>query len=934
LFYFFVYKSLYSFFSGEYDTGSTEFKYNKDAEIEKFQQNKDNLLTILKQYVGNNQNVKEFIAYSEKEGEKVYKDGKEWIRKIDYTKELETQIISICAAPPFSLYKDIQEFAFYWVLKKLQQVVEEINNEANTQFSTGFHDCKNKPHCDYENFRRWLHLAADLKINYVFSVEMLKAINILFDNWDTNGIARKFAITRHADPPEKSSDIFSSKKDFDIGFLTYYVGIIEQLTKTDEAKAVKVIQNIATLIKEPKTLNPNNPDLTSDKVTSLTLRNNFNNKFIDCLRYLVFENTFIFNTFIDQFYDEEKNELADFCFENDIYNNFFEKIEHYHKERQQARWQSLNLMLSKYEAGKPKQDENLEAAFYKTVYLKILLENDKNGQRIAGETNIKDKTTVILQYLTEILGINEEECKNGGAYFTVRYKDRDKQEKDIAEDDLYTVSQHYVGTEDKLKMPLTDENSITFDLYKGIKEKNSRKPSSLIELIYKDGKYISSSLETYYSNEEIKINEDKIETGCIFDHKYNNLLFLRIADIKEDEKYRKKLEEFIKEISEKNKLPKIFEHYKNAIQEKKIINFQYFSEIADFPLNIREKFMRKLKNAIEKTNDDKEIIKNVKDVLLDFKRKEVYRSYPNAVLAFYKCRLDDKKQCPDYNSGNCGHLHKRFDPKRIRFLLLLRDEIGQFVERHLKNDSFSAYVANEQENDFRLSMTHNEEVYDSIFQKNFDKIKQLIPDISTENKQNVINEFVAASHYLINKTRLIAEFSSKEQTINSESDVKTLIDKFDENWLHILNFDMPTYPYQIDKSLVDFNSEVNIDKNTIILYSDALIDEIVFEIIYNIRKYVIFEQQEKITETDKLKIYFDTKVDNGIIFFGIINNHNVKDKKEEKKRNAIIRSRKQGAKGLNLAYNCLATIKAFNKKNLHIEIVGDLYKVWIPINVK
>jgi hypothetical protein len=727
LFYFFVYKSLYSFFYGQYDNNSTEFKYGRYktanefeyTKIEQFQENKDVLLETLKTYVAENKTIEEFINYYKTTGKKVYKSGEEWIREIDYTEELETQIISIYAAPPFSLYKDIQEFAFYWVLKKLQEFVERINNaqsNSNIKFFTDFHNCENQPHCEYENFRRWLHLAATLKINYVFSVEMLKAINILFDNWTAEGIDRKRLLksqpTDLYEIPKSIPDTI--KKDFDIGFLTYYVGIIEQLTKTDEAKAIKVIQNVATLIKEQSIskTDSTSTNLTNDKIKSLTLRNNFNNKFIDCLRYLVFENTFIFNTFIEQFYGEEKRELANFNFENDTYNDFKTKIENYHKERQQARWQSLNLMLSEYNDDiEPTQDTNLEAAFYKTVYLKILLENDKNEQRITTKTNIKDKTTIILKYLTEILGINNDECKNGGAYFTVRYNDRDKLEKDIVEDDLYTVSLHCVGTEDKLEMPLTDESSVVFDLYRGIKEKNSRKPSSLIELIYKGDKYISSNLEKYYSNEEIKINENKIETNCTFDHKYNNLLFLRIADIKEDKTYKKIIEEFIEEISGTEKLPRIFskiEEWKNIkkwiekLKSAKINSdedkenrdkiVKALTNIQNFPLNIRDKFVHKIKDTINSTINENDKRKKIKEILLDFKRKEIYRSYPNAVLGFYKCRLDEGKQCPKYNSENCEYLHKRFDPKRIRFLLLLRDDIGKFVERHLRNDSFSAYV--------------------------------------------------------------------------------------------------------------------------------------------------------------------------------------------------------------------------------------------------
>ncbi|MDR3048171.1 MAG: hypothetical protein LBU51_11305, partial [Bacteroidales bacterium] len=743
LFYFLVFKSLYGFFRGEYDKDSTEFKYEDNNnnsrydKIKQFKDDKNGLLKTIIDYVNENENIKQFIEYYKNTGEDVTKNNEKWIRKIDYSKEVKTQIISICAVPPFSLYKDIQEFAFYWALEELHSFVKEINKNANNpQFFVDLHNCKNKPHCEYENIRRYLHLAADLKINYVFSIDMLKAVNVLFNNWGTNGIDRKYTIENSCDSLfDKREDANTLKTDYDFGFVTYYLGIIEQLTKTDEAKAIKVIQNVAELIKKHEISKTDETRLTNDDIESLTLRNNFNNRFIDCLRYLVFENTFIFNTFIELFHKEKKKDLEQFSFDNINYEEFKTKITKYYEEEQQARWHSLHLMLSEYDDEiKPESDTNLETAFYKTVYLKTLLENDKNEKiaenRNIQNANIQKKTEIILQYLSDILGINEKECENGGSYFTVRYKDIDKPEKDIEEDDLYTISQYTNNQmEDKLEMPLTDKDSIVFDLYQGIKEKNNRKPSSLIELFYHKGenKYISSKIERYYSNEEIEINENKIETSCTFDHKYKNLLFLRIADIKEDKKYRKSIEKYIDEILEKKKLPKEFEHYKKfiiepinsiiilkrlkqkysnnekivekvnnyikAIQENDLINFQYFSEEADFPLSIREKFMRKLKNAIEEAkNDNDKIINNVKEVLVEYKRKEVYRSFPVAVLGFYKCRLNenDCPRCPKYKQDKCDE--KRFDPKRIRFLLLLRDDIQKFVERHLRNDSFSAYV--------------------------------------------------------------------------------------------------------------------------------------------------------------------------------------------------------------------------------------------------
>lgn len=865
LFHFFVFKSLYSFFFGEFKN-SSEFSYANYDEIQKFVTNKTELLNILVDYIDTSVDIKGFVDYFLTR------------REINYTKEeIKTKIIYICSTAPFSYYKDIREFAFYWVLQELRSIVQKIyENKENKNFFEEIHNRTNNPHSFFEKFKLYLRLASELKINYIFSIDMLKAINILLNNWSDGGIEKKGMVYIAPQLTGKNfnfekSELRTLKKSYDIGFITYYLGIVEQLTKEDEAKAIEVIQNIAEIVKT-NSIERRPSDILVKDMSNLTLRNNFNNKFVDLLRNMVFESTFIFNTFIDNFREDSEKKLESYSFDSSDNNfgSFTHVMKEYYKENQTARWQSLKMMLSEYDDDlKPQSDEKLETAFYKTVYLKTLLQNDKNKKQVVDTEDIQGKTKIILTYLSEILGINESECERGGGYFTTHYRNHNLPEKEITEDDLYTISRYAADDkDDNLKdLVLTDETSLVYDLYKGIKEKNSRKPVSLVELIYDNGKYVSSHYQEYHQEESIHIN-DKLETYELFEHKYNNLLFLRITDINKDEKFHEVLEKYIEQL--KNNPNDIF-------NKEDVIN-ELRNECISLNLQI------KLEDELKKDSGNEAI----KDILLKYNRKNAYRSKPLAVLAFYKCRLDNGKQCSKYKNGSCTAVPKRFDPKRIRFLLLLRDDILEFVKRHLKNDSFSMYVDNTKREAELHSPDHN-------YNNN-------LADLSIALSENDIDkiDFIYGLIYHKRHIRNILErknflLNLEKKEINNIS-VKSEIDNY-------AKFILSPTPYE----LADLSG---IPDNLILKFPLFIFREILYEYIRNVEKILRFPFSFN-HNIKRILIIGAEQLNDDCVKFYITNNFTNKEKKFERVRDTLDKKgyiKTMSVKGLYLNYKLLTTM--------------------------
>ncbi|MDR2125435.1 MAG: hypothetical protein LBP63_01225 [Prevotellaceae bacterium] len=974
VFHFLVFRALYGFFIGKLNNKGL-FDHKNRENIKRFTEKnnndpknnnsaKDTLFTALKKHVEEYTNVKEFI-----------KDAKDEINT-DYSEEIENKITYILATPPFVYYKDIREFAFYLVLKKLREFVSEI--AATTDF-TSYHTRKSSdgkyatPHCKYESFKHFLHLAANLKINYIFSIEMLNAIEIMLNTWNdkikrTEVEKIKVQVTQEKETSNKKTLFDYSepqyeyknkeiKDDYAIGFITYYVAIIEQLVKTDEAKAIKLIENIYKYINNIRIKLTKNDTEVFDKAKHLTLRNNFTNKFVELLRNLVLENTFIFKTYIEEFEKSEEfiSNKNSFTFDN--YEKARKNIETYYNDANQAaRKEALTKMLWDYK--NDSLDENLKTAFFKTVYLKELLNNDTDDNQ-NNDRKINEKINNILQCLSYILGINTDECKNGGAYFTVRYTDKNKPENDIQEEDLYTVEKYCVNDkDDEIDANLTADDTLVYQFYKGIKEKNRKKPESVIELKYinEEKGYVTVALEEYHGEKEIKVNEKWFETGDTFGKRYNNLLFMRITDIKENTAYHEMLGKYIdvfrttedKEKSKRtlleklaickqnnNKLYKeILDLHVDLLRSTKKIKIKrlvkYLNEdLKHFhlSLNTEQKLVKKLKEAQTK--------EEIKDILLEYNRQSDYVSNPVAVIVFYKCRLDEKG-CPccgdcKTETGTKTDITKRFDPKRLRFLMLLRDDILAFCKHHFDNDSLRAFVEEENKKDISFSMEHGTDTYVKDMIYNY--FKPITTKCQTKEDKKYYDTLF---DFFVNKIELRQKYL--KDNFKGNTKLKEFITLFEENYKYILSFKSGSFSGCTQSNQCIFHSigSNTCDCNQDVLFSEILMKEIVFETIYNIRKYAAHPYHPQIyNRTTILNIKLELKSENNINYLILSNSpYSLAKDQSINKINRQIKTTKKRIKGLNLIYNCLYPI--FKKNNIFVKENNEEknFEVWIPISKK
>lgn len=869
LFNFLVCKSLYDFFSGEFKVDS-EFAYHRLEEIGCFHENQERMLEILKNYVCKDKDVCEFLNN--------YRG---------YKYEVESRIIYNCATPAFIYYKEIKEAVFVWLKKRLEKMCRDIIAHDSPGFFDDFFGCKRwddalnrdipSEYCDYHTLKLYLRLAVGLKINYIFSVEMFKTVKILLD--ELSGGKRR--VVRYK---EKLNDIFHTELEPDgdkeispVGFAIYYTGLVQQIVYNEEAKAVKLVKNIVEFLG------------SSGLNNKLNLRNNFDNQFVRLLRMLVLENTFIFTTYHRTLYQEKL--LNSYVFQHENIDNQFDDfvtfLEGY--KGQSLRYEALDKMLKKYIFNSDKglltegPDTGLMEAFWKTIYLKTLLQNDiKENQ---GDGNIKKKVNIILKYLCEILDISPEMC-NGGAFFVLRYKKVLEPEGYISSEDLYNIDNFCTSDEEEIKTNVTQTNSLILKIFRGIREAKSKKPKSTFEMLYNQRlrKYDSVEIISDTANntddyEVIDVNKNHVEV--IENQYYNNLLFLRISDIKEELR-------------------------------------------ADFSSTIQ------------------------------------FETNPQAIICFYKCNLKKcqencardtsyctKSKCDETtcDKSTCAKeiCYRRFDPKRLRFLLLLRDDIRAFINYHLENDSLRAFVEKDQKMEYTTSLSHNIGIYEKMINTNMKKLKEGGAD------KDIVQSLEMVMFYLTYKLHLsstISKLQSKEYSLEDaflkdKCSVKNFIDEFERNYSLILTFDNPNYAQKIDLNSVEFDAEQTKEYYEIkFSYPDGLIKEIVFEVIYNIRKYV-FGRLNKISPENKLKIILEIeneiRIENDIeietMYLIVQNNHSIVkedfvEQQNNKFNNGII-----GRHGLNLIYNCLSPF--FGKNNIRLEIkkteTDKYFRIWLPI---
>ncbi len=717
LFQFLIFNELNSLFS--YDPDKKEY-VNKE----------------LLEYCFESKNV---LSYKQIE-ELLYKNSsisKFLVDKPSFNYEVKNLIYKTFSSEPFIQFKNIKLTVFDWVLNDLVKMVEEIAKKGKVE-EDFFHAKKHGQPVEYSPFQEYKFLlkrGIKLKMNYVYSRDVLMVNEIVLKGISEFKKITKFILeekvqNKNINPESLFDDLQltpqyyliedgkESEKITSNDFITYYVGLLQELIIDHEAKALETVKNVKEIIDLKQSLFPE---------TNVNLKNTYNDDFMVLLRRLVLENTFIFHTSSNKFINKQDEKLT---FEN-LKNNtkldsFIDELE---KDFGKYSFNYTKKMLSTFDTSNVKidfvNDEKMFNSFKFMLMLKSALIDD-SGNNKSSALSVKDKIEIILKYCCQLLDIQK-----GGAFFAVKYKNRES--VITHEDDIAIVGEFHNNPNEIIKSNDIDKNSIVYNMFNGIKRLNGEFSLSCFELS------MDENNEYQYLNND-KINGENINDFIeVEEEKFKNLFYLKISEIDV--------------ISGKN--PKI---------------------------------------------------------------------YPKAVICFYDNIKKEK-----------GYDFIRFDPKRVRQLLLLRNDLNDFINHHLDNDGLRAYIEDQNQFVINNTITHSYDTY----VKQYKEALIDIEDSKTRNKFDVLGTLILNKHFLL---KFIIEYKKNNSIeftlgqLNIEPKLLSVQDFKDtvEMYADII-FKIPLSKYGIiDSQFVCINYAV--DSELKIVWYDYFYKEFVFELFYNIRK--------------------------------------------------------------------------------------------------
>jgi hypothetical protein len=747
----------------------------------------------------------------------------------EYGNEVRNAIFKICTSEPFIQFKNIRESVFKWVLFELQLIIEDINKEED--LSSGFFQAKRgsyiTKYTKYQELKFLLKRGTKLKMNYIYSTDVLKALEKVL-----RGMKKYKVLTFYKQQTasnknlelslftEKNAvhntlnyilehDYQKDKSIYTTGFITYYIGLLQELIIDHESKALQTVINVKEII-------DNKIDLFHKN-----LKNTYNDDYMNLLRMLVLENTFIFHSSSEKFlrkteFSIDLNALKNNTNLGNFKNNFHEFTKTYSFEY-------TRKMLSRFNPESNgiytfTKDSTMALSFENMILLKAAILNDKNDNG-SGDIYVRDKIETILQYCCKILDI-----ENGGAFFSVKYKNKNTEH--TSAEDFALVGEYANDSNISMKTSRLGRKSILYNVYNGIKETGSNKSLSTFEVsIAKDGQY------HFLNNDRItSLKADEyIETE---DSRFGNLFYLRISEI-------------------------------------------------------------------HKTSDKK------------------FNALPIAVLCFY-----DNKEIPDNSEFT------RFDPKRVRQLLLLRNDINTFINNQLDNDSLRAYIEEQNQMIINKAITHSFDTYI----KQFTDTVETIEHKETKDKIEILGTLIINKHLLL---KFIAEYlrcHSSHKTIEklsigrittSRDELSEIFEKFKKV---IFAMELPEHdiikPEQVTMNII-------LEKGREIIWYDFFYKELIFELLYNVRKcYSDFLDDE-----DKFELDIRLETIEDCIYLSFTNNlyndlPSFKPSVQALERTMYDRKEK---KGLSLI-NTISEI--IYKKKCILRQFEDKFQILIPIEIK
>lgn len=749
----------------------------------------------------------------------------------EFDSEIKHALYKICSSEPYAQHRKIKSAVFHWVIRDLELLVKEINLQKKLERS--FFETRDQNtllrYSRLDDFKFLLKRGAKLKVNYIYSTEVLKAIGKVIEAIaEVRGIFRfkqkslQTTIIGQESNEKVEVDPVRSRAYYPNEFMTYYVGLLQELIIEHESKALQVVMNVKSLI-----------DADSEKKT---LKNTSNNHFMQLLRLLVLENTFIFYTSRDKFLEKIGVDLS---FADRDFSEFFRKVDSFHRTYP---FKYNRLMLSRFEKISPEKDYDLEAgsvdSFKYMLVLKSILNTDYRPGKKGKTILIEEKLNRIVELCCEILNI-----KNGGGYFAVKYKNR---EGESQKEDVAIVGQFSNKVSKSLNPNYFSGDSFLFRMFEGLSENSHDHPLSTFEVSFdEEGLFHFRDLNTLKRKEVYSFSEFQ-------DTLFKNMFFLRITEI--------------------TQLP---DSPTFTAEPQAVLCFY------DHPLS---------EDAARKFSQ---------------RQDEILR--------------DESAQTSISFSGESQRksIYERFDPKKIRQLLLLRNDLSDFINHHMNNDSLRAYIEMINNNKYSISLNHGVTVYESLVETYIEKIKNAH---DREELKEYSDSLKTVFSYLTNKMHLIAmaneDHLKNPQSLEEEQEpysLGQLVAEFIEAGKFIFMLeqsDMKTLK-SLDLVEFDYSTISRAELETEFLFSDSIAKEMVFEILYNIKKHAIYDNFRKIDDDNKLEVKFYFERDANGDFLSIVNNFSLKMAKYVRKLSDGL-SRKKGTDGLNLIYNIIN--KKYNRK--------------------
>jgi len=229
----------------------------------------------------------------------------------------------------------------------------------------------------------------------------------------------------------------------------------------------------------------------------------------------------------------------------------------------------------------------------------------------------------------------------------------------------------------------------------------------------------------------------------------------------------------------------------------------------------------------------------------------------DAVFIFYDNKDQNQLQREDHFS-----IHK------VRFAHVLRNELITYFDHRYNDDTFRAWVKQEEKNEYAFILNHGISTYEDAKDDNLE-----------EYKKNPSYEpiFKMLLQYLVNKIELLSLVNSDKKKTKSIS-VAEIVKKFNESYINVFSF---LHPEQISiyenpkyREYIEFDS-LMVDSyyyNYSVNFPEGFLDELTFELLYNIRKHAITTNSKHFNSNNKLIIKLLTTIENGMLYLVLENN--------------------------------------------------------------